>query len=142
MCWSTSSCCSFLASFAFILWRVLDIFCFSLVAFSMVVSMYMFPLNASVNCRLRPHGRHSEVVYPIPGLRECSSGRLPVVIEFNHETAQKIFKGLVKSHALFFLSKKADDYETQYKMIHAMAPEYKDKVMFVMKLHQRLFHLE
>lgn len=50
---------------------------------------------------------------------------LPVLIEFNHETAQKIFKGLVKSHILFFLSKTAEDYEEKYQMIHGLAPQFK-----------------
>lgn len=50
---------------------------------------------------------------------------LPVLIEFNHETAQKIFKGLVKSHLLFFISKKAEDYEEKYKMIHGLASQFK-----------------
>ena len=33
------------------------------------------------------------------------------VVDFNHETAQKIFRGLVKSHVLMFVSKKADNYD-------------------------------
>ena len=40
---------------------------------------------------------------------------LPIVIEFNHETAQKIFRGLVKSHLLVFISKTSEDYEKKYK---------------------------
>ena len=35
---------------------------------------------------------------------------LPLVIDFNHETAQKIFSGEVKSHFLMFSSAKADDH--------------------------------
>ena len=56
---------------------------------------------------------------------------LPLVIEFNHETAQKIFRGLVKSHILYFMSKKSDDYNKNYKLIHSLAGNYKHKVMFV-----------
>merc|ERR1712154_674965 len=40
-----------------------------------------------------------------------SSESLPLVIDFNHETAQKIFSGEVKSHFLMFSSAKADDHE-------------------------------
>ena len=56
---------------------------------------------------------------------------LPLVVEFNHETAQKIFRGLSKSHVLLFLSKKADDYEAQYKIAHKLAEEFRNKIMFV-----------
>ena len=38
---------------------------------------------------------------------------VPLVVEFNHETAQKIFSGEVKSHFLLFSSTKADDYEAK-----------------------------
>merc|ERR1712061_790945 len=40
-----------------------------------------------------------------------TSESLPLVIDFNHETAQKIFSGEVKSHFLLFSSAKADDHE-------------------------------
>jgi protein disulfide-isomerase A1 len=56
---------------------------------------------------------------------------VPVIIEFNHETAQKIFKGLVKTHILFFVSKKSDEYEAMHKMIHSIAVDHKHKLMFV-----------
>merc|ERR1712079_390533 len=37
---------------------------------------------------------------------------VPLVIEFNHDSAQKIFRGLVKSHLLVFVSYKSEEYET------------------------------
>ena len=43
----------------------------------------------------------------------ASSESLPLVIDFNHETAQKIFSGEVKSHFLLFSSAKADDHESK-----------------------------
>merc|ERR550517_995063 len=42
------------------------------------------------------------------------SESLPLVIDFNHETAQKIFSGEVKSHFLMFSSAKADDHEDKH----------------------------
>ena len=42
-----------------------------------------------------------------------SSESLPLVVDFNHETAQKIFSGEVKSHFLLFSSVAADDHESK-----------------------------
>ena len=47
-----------------------------------------------------------------------SSESLPLVIDFNHETAQKIFSGEVKSHFLMFSSAKADDHEEKVSRLH------------------------
>jgi protein disulfide-isomerase A1 len=56
---------------------------------------------------------------------------VPLVIEFNHETAQKIFKGLIKSHLLAFISKTAENYSSVWKGMHKLAGEMRDKLMFV-----------
>merc|ERR1712088_1081454 len=53
---------------------------------------------------------------------------LPLVIDFNHETAQKIFSGEVKSHFLMFSSAKADDHADKMR---AMAKSSKGKMLFV-----------
>ena len=47
-----------------------------------------------------------------------SSESLPLVIDFNHETAQKIFSGEVKSHFLMFSSAKADDHDDKVSFHH------------------------
>ena len=79
-----------------------------------------------------------------------SSESLPLVIDFNHETAQKIFSGEVKSHFLMFSSAKADDHEDkvsfhqgiqegvedynlslQLEKMRAMAKSSKGKMLFV-----------
>jgi protein disulfide-isomerase A1 len=53
------------------------------------------------------------------------------VVEFNHETAQKIFRGLVKHHLLIFVSYKSDDYEKVVKMATKVSESYRNKLMFV-----------
>merc|ERR1712038_1869344 len=60
-----------------------------------------------------------------------SSESLPLVIDFNHETAQKIFSGEVKSHFLMFSSAKADDHEDKLEKLRAMAKSSKGKMLFV-----------
>jgi len=56
---------------------------------------------------------------------------MPLVIEFNQETAQKIFSGEIKSHCLLFLSAKADGYKGQVDMVKEVAAENKGDLLFV-----------
>ena len=49
-------------------------------------------------------------------LKFVSSEALPLVIDFNHETAQKIFSGEVKAHLLTFLSAKAEGHEDKVNL--------------------------
>jgi len=56
---------------------------------------------------------------------------VPLVVEFNHDTAQKIFRGLVKSHILIFISYKSEEYEKVVDMSKKLAEEFRNKVMFV-----------
>lgn len=54
---------------------------------------------------------------------------LPLVVDFNHETAQKIFSGEIKNHLLLFLSKKSDEYKSQYETVSTIAKDYKGQVL-------------
>ncbi|XP_020295939.1 protein disulfide-isomerase [Pseudomyrmex gracilis] len=56
---------------------------------------------------------------------------LPLVVEFNQDTAQKIFSGDIKSHLLVFLSKKAGHFEKYLKGIQEPAKKYRGEVLFV-----------
>merc|ERR1712002_1180850 len=60
-----------------------------------------------------------------------SGNAMPLVIEFNQETAQKIFSGEIKSHCLLFLSGKSDDYAAQVDMAKEVAKENKGELLFV-----------
>jgi len=59
------------------------------------------------------------------------SESLPLVVDFNQETAQKIFSGEIKSHLLAFLSAKADTHEADVALLKDIAVENKGKMLFV-----------
>jgi protein disulfide-isomerase A1 len=60
-----------------------------------------------------------------------SGNALPLVVDFNHETASKIFSGDIKSHLLIFLSKEAGHYDSYLDIARAVAKDYKGKLLFV-----------
>lgn len=60
-----------------------------------------------------------------------ANAALPLVVEFNQETAQKIFSGEIKSHLLMFLSKSSDAYAEQYAIATKLAKEHKGQILFV-----------
>lgn len=53
---------------------------------------------------------------------------LPLVIEFNHESAQKIFGGEIKNHLLVFIGKSHADVEKVTTAARDVAKEFKGKV--------------
>jgi len=59
------------------------------------------------------------------------SNALPLIVDFNHETAQKVFGGEIRSHVLMFLSKEAGHYDKYLDTQKKVAADYKDKVLFV-----------
>merc|ERR1711881_204911 len=60
-----------------------------------------------------------------------ASNSLPLVVDFNQETAQKIFSGEIKSHLLMFLSKSSDEYAAQHATASKLAKEFKGQILFV-----------
>merc|ERR1711931_326014 len=56
---------------------------------------------------------------------------MPLVVEFNHESAQKIFSGAIKSHLLLFVSYKSDDFAGQKELASKIAKDYKGQLLFV-----------
>merc|ERR1712055_908961 len=50
-----------------------------------------------------------------------SSESLPLVVDFNHETAQKIFSGEIKSHLLVFSSAKAESHADTLVLLREVA---------------------
>lgn len=57
---------------------------------------------------------------------------LPVIIEFNHENAQKMFKAPnnQKSHLLVFHNKTESTYEEEIKIMALVGRDFKDKCLF------------
>ena len=56
---------------------------------------------------------------------------MPLVVEFNHESAQKIFSGAIKSHLLLFVSYKSDDFAATKETAASIAKEHKGQLLFV-----------
>ncbi|GAB1597283.1 protein disulfide-isomerase-like [Argonauta hians] len=58
------------------------------------------------------------------------ANKLPLVIDFNQESAQKIFSGDIKNHLLLFL-KKSTKPEGLLEAFKTVAKEFKGKVLFI-----------
>lgn len=56
---------------------------------------------------------------------------LPLIVDFNHQSASKIFGGSVKSHMLFFVSKEQGHVEKYVEPLKEVAANYRDEVLFV-----------
>lgn len=67
---------------------------------------------------------------------------LPLVIEFNQDTAQKIFSGDIKSHLLIFLSKEAGHFEKYVEGVQEPAKKYRGEVWKSFKRHLSHFRKE
>lgn len=59
------------------------------------------------------------------------SQSLPLVVDFNHETAQKIFGGEIKSHLLMFLSQQEGHIDKYLEGAREIAKEFREQVLFV-----------
>lgn len=64
---------------------------------------------------------------------------LPLVVEFNHETAQKIFGGDIKSHLLFMLSKNSGHFDL-IEPIKEVAKEFREQVRIIDVLNDYLLN--
>uniref|UniRef100_U5EXV6 Protein disulfide-isomerase n=1 Tax=Corethrella appendiculata TaxID=1370023 RepID=U5EXV6_9DIPT len=65
-------------------------------------------------------------------LRKFVAGNaMPLVVEFNHESAQKIFGGEIKNHLLLFVSKEAGHMEKYVEPIKAIAKDFREYILFV-----------
>jgi len=60
-----------------------------------------------------------------------SANALPLVADFNQETAQKIFSGEIKSIMLLFISASAEDYSTKVEIARGIAKDLKGEMRFI-----------
>lgn len=60
-----------------------------------------------------------------------ASNRLPLIIEFTQESAQKIFGGEIKNHILLFLEKPADGSAKILEGFRKAAEGFKGKILFI-----------
>lgn len=60
-----------------------------------------------------------------------ATNSLPLIVEFNHETAQKIFGGEIKSHLLLFLAKGEEHFERIAEEARSVAKPFREQVLFV-----------
>lgn len=56
---------------------------------------------------------------------------IPLIVEFNHDSAQKIFGGEIKSHLLLFVSKEAGHLEKYAEPAKEVAKKFRSDVLFV-----------
>lgn len=56
---------------------------------------------------------------------------MPLVVDFNHDSAQKIFGGEIKSHLLMFLSKEAGHFEKYAEPSKEVAKKFREQILFV-----------
>ncbi|XP_055704718.1 protein disulfide-isomerase isoform X2 [Phlebotomus papatasi] len=59
------------------------------------------------------------------------SESMPLVVDFNHDSAQRIFGGEIKNHLLFFLSKDNGDFEKYAVPAKDVAKNFRENVLFV-----------
>jgi len=60
-----------------------------------------------------------------------STNALPLVVDFNQESASKIFGGDIKSHMLCFFSKEKGHYSAHEEVTTSLAKKYKGKILMV-----------
>lgn len=60
-----------------------------------------------------------------------ASQAMPLVVDFNHDSAQKIFGGDIKSHLLMFLSKDAGHFEKYAVPAKEIAKKFREQILFV-----------
>jgi protein disulfide-isomerase A1 len=56
---------------------------------------------------------------------------MALVVDFNHDSAQKIFGGEIKSHLLMFLSKEAGTFDKVVEIAKTVAKKFREQILFV-----------
>jgi len=60
-----------------------------------------------------------------------NANALPLVVDFNTDTAKQIFQGSVKNHIIMFQSANTDNYEHNLHSARKVAKDFKGDIMFV-----------
>lgn len=60
-----------------------------------------------------------------------SAQAMALVVDFNHDSAQKIFGGEIKSHLLMFLSKEAGNFDKVTEIAKTVAKKFREQILFV-----------
>merc|ERR1719209_850448 len=60
-----------------------------------------------------------------------TANALPLVVDFNTDTAKQIFQGSVKNHLIMFQSANAEKYEHNLHNARKVAKDFKGEIMFV-----------
>ena len=61
--------------------------------------------------------------------------RLPIVVEFSQETAQKVFSGDIKQHVLLFISKSSDDFKSKVEEFTTVAKDNREDVSILLNFY-------
>ena len=64
-------------------------------------------------------------------IKFASANSLPLVVDFNTDTAKQIFQGAIKNHVLMFQSAQDDKFEHNLHSARKVAKDTKGEVMFV-----------
>lgn len=64
-------------------------------------------------------------------LKFVKKNRLPTVVEFSQETAQKVFSGDIKQHVLMFISKSAEDFKAKLEEFTKAAKNFREEFIFI-----------
>lgn len=111
----------------------MDTFAFGITVSEELINKYQVTENAII--LFKPFDDRIDVYegkYQIEDIKKfIQIQSLPVIVEFNHESASKIFGGAIKSHLLFFVSKESGHIDKHVEPLREVAKKYHNDILFV-----------